>query len=78
MLSRARLTDVQQGSFVSTLGVMDHRDGPAVSSPRWKQIDQFSASNPVMQKLKQVIVCGWPNVCSQLDPFYEHHDTLTI
>ena len=82
MLSRAHLNDVQQSSFVSTLEVTDHRDGPAVSTSRWKQIDQFSACDPVMQKLRQTIQHGWPNTRIQVDPslapYYEHRDILTV
>jgi len=82
LLSRAHLSDVQQGLFVLTLKVTNHRDGPAVTTPRWKQIDQFSASDPVMQKLKETIHNGWPHTRNQLDPslapYFEHRDTLTV
>jgi len=82
MLSRAHLNDVQQSSFVTTLEVTDHRDGPAVTTSRWKQIDELSAYDPVMQKLRQTIHHGRPNARSQIDPClapcYEYRDTLTV
>jgi len=68
MLSRVHLNATYQGPLVSTLEAIEHRDGPAVSTSKWKEIDDYSACDPVIQKLRQTIHYGWPNTRSEVDP----------
>ena len=80
-LSRAFLPSNNTSTFVHGLETVDHRTLLPVSDTRWQQIQHASATDPVLQQLRETIHHGWPEQRSELPeclyPYFDIRDELT-
>ena len=81
-LSRAPLPDISACEFVHELEEIDHKEFLPVSSEQWQRMKHSAADDPVLQVLRNVIQCGWPEskaeVAPCLIPYYDSRDELTV
>ena len=81
-LSRAPLPDISAGEFGHELEEIDHKKFLPVSSEQWQRMKHSAADDPLLQELRNVIQCGWPEskaeVAPCLIPYYDSRDELTV
>ena len=61
---------------------VNHTVSLSLSTERLQQIKQASWNDPVLQRLRKTIQCGWPqsksNVSECLHAYYDFHDELIV
>ena len=80
-LSRAFLPEVNICELTKELKEVDHRAYLPVHHERWQQMRHTSANDPVLQKLRETIRRGWPEIRSEIpdcfNPYHDMRDVLT-
>ena len=80
-LSRAFLPEVNICELTKELKEVDHRAYLPVHHERWQQMRHTSANDPVLQKLRETIRPGWPEIRSEIpdcfNPYHDMRDVLT-
>ena len=76
------LPDISAFEFVDELEEIDHKEFLPVSMLQWQRMKHAAAEYPVLQQLRNVIQCGWPEskaeVAPGLIPYYDSRDELTV
>ena len=81
-LSRAYLPEVNACAFTRELEDIDHRTWLPVTKDRWQELKNAAADDPVQQRLRAVIMHGWPDsradVPECVQAYFDVRDSLTI
>ena len=82
MLSRAYLPEVNVCDVARECETLDHRSTLPVTKEIWQQLQFASEHDLVLQKLRDIILHGWPanklNVPECVRPYFDSRDELTV
>ena len=82
MLSRAYLPEVNVCDVARECETLDHRSTLPVTKERWQQLQFASEHDLVLQKLRDIILQGWPankvDVPECVRPYFDSRDELTV
>ena len=82
MLSRAYLPEVNVCDVARECETLDHRSTLPVTKERWQQLQFASEHDLVLQKLRDIILHGWPanklDVPECVRPYFDSRDELTV
>ena len=81
-LSRTYLPEVCACAFSRELEDINHRSWLPISEDRWQELKNAAADDPVQQRLRAIIIQGWPenraDVPESVQPYFDVRDSLTI
>ena len=81
-LSREFLPEVIACAFTRELEDINLRSWLPMSKDRWQKLKNAAADDPVQQRLRAIIIQGWPenraDVPESVQPYFDVCDSLTI
>ena len=81
-ISRAYLPEFNACDFTRELEDIDHRTWLPVTEDRWQQLKNAAADDPVQQRLRTVIMYGWPESTTDVPEcvraYFDVRDSLII